>query len=527
MTAHLVIAPLLIPLAVAALQLLAGTKRRRLASALSLASCVLLLLVAAGLMWMVAGPAAGSRTFVYAIGDWPARFAIVLVADRLSVLMLLLTAVLALAVMPYALGRWQHRGARFQPLMQLLLLGLNGAFLTGDLFNLFVFFEVLLAASYGLALHGSGARRTSAGLHYIAINLAASMLFLLGVSLIFGVTGTLNMAELARKIPALPEHTRNLLHGGAALLGLAFLVKTAVWPLGFWLPRTYSAATPPVAAMFSIMTKLGIYVLLRLSLLLFGAGAGPASAHFGSDWLLVAGMITLVVGAIGLLGARELGKLAGYCVLISSGTLLGAVALHQPAVTAGALAYLVISVLGIATLFLLTGLIVPHDEPEGSEQLEPYDPVGDTLYAAEDESRVVEPVPLVILGICFVGCALLLSGLPPMAGFLAKFALLAPMPAGGTGAMVLFGLILVASVCSIIALCRAGIQIFWADTEEWVFPHARPRETASVIVLLAVSLVLAFAAAHPWRYLQATARQVHTPSHYIQAVLPQAAEAQP
>src|SRR5690625_5171906 len=274
MTAHLVIAPLLIPLAVAALQLLAGTKRRRLASALSLASCVLLLLVAAGLMWMVAGPAAGSRTFVYAIGDWPARFAIVLVADRLSVLMLLLTSVLALAVMPYALGRWQYRGARFQPLMQLLLLGLNGAFLTGDLFNLSVCFEVLLAASYGLALHGSGARRTSAGLHYIAINLAASMLFLLGVSLIFGVTGTLSMAELARKIPTLPEHTRNLLHGGAALLGLAFLVKTAVWPLGFWLPRTYSAATPPVAAMFSIMTKLGIYVLLRLSLLLFGAGAG-------------------------------------------------------------------------------------------------------------------------------------------------------------------------------------------------------------------------------------------------------------
>src|SRR5699024_271102 len=171
---------------------------------------------------------------VYNIGDWPTRFAIVLVVDRLSAAMLLLTSVLALAVLPYSLGRWQHLGVHFQPLVQLLLVGLNGAFLTGDLFNLFVFFEILLAASYGLALHGSGRQRTTAGLHYIAINLAASMLFLLGVSLIFGVTGTLNMAELARKIPALPEHTRNLLHGGAALLGLAFLVKTAVWPLGFW-----------------------------------------------------------------------------------------------------------------------------------------------------------------------------------------------------------------------------------------------------------------------------------------------------
>src|SRR3546814_5743294 len=130
---------------------------------------------------------------------WPARKIlivgdIVLVVDRLSALMLLLASVLALAVLPAALARWQHRGNYFQPLFQFLLMGLNGAFLTGDLFNLFVFFEVLLAASYGLALHGSGARRVSAGLHYIAVNLTASMLFLLGVSLIFGVTGTLNMA---------------------------------------------------------------------------------------------------------------------------------------------------------------------------------------------------------------------------------------------------------------------------------------------------------------------------------------------
>ena len=157
-------------------------------------------------------------------------------------------------------------------------MGLNGAFLTGDLFNLFVFFEVLLAASYGLALHGSGARRVSAGLHYIAVNLAASMLFLIGVSLIFGVTGTLNMAALAELIPTVPERTRALLHAGAAILGVAFLIKAAMWPLGFWLPRTYAAAAPPVAAMFAIMTKVGIYVLLRLSLLLFGDGAGRPRA---------------------------------------------------------------------------------------------------------------------------------------------------------------------------------------------------------------------------------------------------------
>jgi multicomponent K+:H+ antiporter subunit D len=517
MMAHLVIAPILIPLAAAALQLLVGS-RRRLASWLGMAACVLLVASAAGLMVMVSDTTAGGHTFVYNIGGWPARFAIVLVADRLSVLMLLLTAALALAVMPYALGRWERLGANFQPLMQLLLVGLNGAFLTGDLFNLFVFFEILLAASYGLALHGSGQPRTSASLHYIAINLVASMLFLLGVSLIFGVTGTLNMAMLARKIPTLADDTRNLLHAGAALLGMAFLVKTAVWPLGFWLPRTYAAATPPVAAMFAMMTKLGIYVLLRLSLLLFGPGAGAASAHFGSTWLLAAGMITLLVGTVGMLGARKLGRLAGYVVLISSGTLLGAIALQRQAVTAGALAYLVVSVLGIAALFLLNGLLVPREEQADPEQLEPYDPVGDALYVAEDESRVVEPATLVILAACFLACGLLLAGLPPLPGFLAKFAMLAPMLEAGPGAAVLFALIVLAGVGTLIAMCRAGIQIFWAGPERRV-PRVRGRETASVVILLAICLLLTVVAARPWQYVAATARQVHHPAQYIQAVL--------
>src|SRR5699024_2769035 len=235
--------------------------------------------------------------------------------DRLAALMLLLTALLALAVMPYTLGRWRRMGVFFDPLVQLLLVGFNGAFLTADLFNLFVFFEVLLAASYGLALHGSGARRVGASLHYIVINLSASVLFLLGVSLIFGVTGSLNMAVLATLVPDLDAGTRLLFHAGAALLGMAFLIKAAIWPLGFWLPRTYSAATAPVAALFALMTKLGIYVLLRLSLLLFGAGAGAASAHFGSSALLWLGIATLLTGAIGVAGARDLGKLAGYNVL--------------------------------------------------------------------------------------------------------------------------------------------------------------------------------------------------------------------
>jgi multicomponent K+:H+ antiporter subunit D len=415
-------------------------------------------------------------------------------------------------------------GPHFQPLVQLLLVGYNGAFLTGDLFNLFVFFEVLLAASYGLALHGSGARRVGAGLHYIVINLTASMLFLIGVGLIFGVTGTVNMAVLAHLVPGLTGTPRALMHAGAALLGLAFLIKAAVWPVGFWLPRTYSAAIPPVAALFAAMTKLGIYVILRLSLLLFGVDAGAASAHFGSGWLLWLGIITLLVGSIGMLGARELGKLAAYCVLVSSGTLLGAIALHSPAVTAGALAYLVISVLGIAAFFLLAGLVGPREAPEGAAQLEPYDPAVDALFAAEDERRVTSPAPVVILAACFLVCGLLLAGLPPLSGFIAKFALLAPMLEHG--ATLLFVLTIAAGLCTTIAMARAGIQIFWAD-EDREFPRVEPGETISVVSLLGLCLVLTFVVAAPWNYLAATARQIHAPAHYIQAVIGQASETGP
>ncbi len=525
MNSPLIIAPILLPLLVAALQLLVGEKSRRAVTVLSIASCLALVAISAALLVAVSGE--GALSEVYRIGNWPARFGIVLVADRLSALMVLLSSVLALSVLPSALARWRHRGGHVQPLLQFLLTGLHGAFLTGDLFNLFVFFEVLLAASYGLALHGSGARRVSAGLHYIAVNLTSSMLFLLGVSLIFGVTGTLNMAALAKLIPAVPGHTRALLHAGAAILGVAFLIKTAMWPLGFWLPRTYAAASPAVAAMFALMTKVGIYVLLRLSLLLFGDGAGPSS-HLGSHWMLWGGVATVLAGTIGMLGARDLGKLAGYNVVISSGTLLGAIGLQLPAVTTGALAYLVISTLAVAAFFLLAGVLVPEGEEEADDtlQLEPYEQAGHTsvvedLYAHEDESRVVVTPPVAMLGLGFLACALLLAGLPPLSGFLAKLALLAPMPgaAAKSGTMVLFTVIIVAGLCTVIAMARAGIHVFWADPER-VFPKVRAGETLSILILLGLCALFTVWVGTPLRYLDATARQLYTPAVYVDQVLP-------
>ena len=194
---HLIVAPILIPLFAGALMLFYEDRQAK--RIISLVATAMLPFVAFALLDRSEAPSGGTEVGLYLLGNWPSPFAIVLVLDRLSALMLLLTSVLALAALVFAAAGWDRQGQHFHSLFQFLLMGLNGAFLTGDLFNLFVFFEVLLAASYGLMLHGSGPLRVRAGLHYIAINLAASLLFLIGVSLIYGVTGTLNMADLARE----------------------------------------------------------------------------------------------------------------------------------------------------------------------------------------------------------------------------------------------------------------------------------------------------------------------------------------
>ncbi|WP_266035765.1 monovalent cation/H+ antiporter subunit D, partial [Brucella intermedia] len=319
---HLIVAPIVLPLVTAAVLLLFDERKRKLKMAINSISTLGLIAIAITLAGMASERAPDA--LVYLIGNWPAPFGIVLVLDRLAALMLVLTSLLGMASLSFALAHWHKASPHFHTIFQLLLMGLNGAFLTGDLFNLFVFFEVMLAASYGLALHGSGPARVKAGMHYIAVNLVASSLFLIGVSLIYGVTGTLNMADLAQKISQVAPEDRMLLEAGAAVLGVAFLVKAGMWPLNFWLAPTYTAAAAPVAAVFAIMSKVGIYVLLRLSPLMFGIGAG-SSYGFGNDWLYFGGMVTLAFGLIGVVASQAMGRLASYSILVSSGTLLAAI----------------------------------------------------------------------------------------------------------------------------------------------------------------------------------------------------------
>ncbi|MDR6756354.1 multicomponent K+:H+ antiporter subunit D [Mycoplana sp. BE70] len=526
---HLIIAPILVPLVTGALLLLIDERRRLQKAMIGVASTIILFAVAVALFRFadsIDGPEA-ARQGVYLLGNWAAPFGIVLVVDRLSALMLVLTATLALPSLIFALARWHTAGAHFHSLFQFLLMGLNGAFLTGDLFNLFVFFEVLLAASYGLLLHGSGLLRVKAGLHYIAINLAAALLFLIGVSMIYGVTGTLNMADLAVRVASVEPQKRMLLEAGAGILGVAFLIKAGMWPLNFWLPPAYTAAAAPVAGIFAILTKVGIYVVLRLSLLVFGEGTSSSSG-FGLQVLLIGGMATITFGAIGVLASQALGRLAGFSVLVSSGTLLMAIGLGSGAITTGALFYLASSTLTISAFFMLIELVERGQDAGASMLAVTMEVYGD---ADEDEPEeggegVALPGTMAVLGICFAACGILLAGLPPLSGFVAKFAMLSAMlePAGsGSAALVpavmwvVVFLIILSGLSALIAMTRSGIRTFWASLEG-TKPRVLVIEVAPVLLLLLATLLLTVQAGPAMRYMDATARALSAPHQYIDAV---------
>lgn len=528
---HLVIAPIIIPLLVGAVLMLIDERRRALKATLGVVSASALLALAVLLLYLTDHTATGADATVrvYRLGDWPSLFGIVLVLDRLSAMMLVLTGILGLSALVFALARWQKAGAHFHSLFQFQLMGLNGAFLTGDLFNLFVFFEIMLAASYGLALHGSGLARVRAGLHYIAINLAASLLFLIGVSMIYGVSGTLNMAELAVRIAAVAPEDRGLLEAGAAILGVAFLIKAGMWPLGFWLPNTYTTVGAPSAAIISILSKVGIYAIIRIWLLVFGDSAGT-SAGFGGHWLLIGGVLTIAFGSIAVLATQNLARLAGASVLVSSGTLLAAIGAGQVAVTGGALFYMTSSVLAIAGLFLLIEL-VERGRMVGADVLavtrEAFGEGEDEESDDDDAIGVSIPAIMAILGIAFMACALLLAGLPPLSGFLAKFAILAPMLAQGTEGLpfttwALMAALILSGLATVVAMSRTGIDVFWASPAGDQ-PRVRLVELGPVMLLLALCVALTVQAGPVMRYMEDTARSLHGPERYVQGVMTTAA----
>ncbi len=500
---HWIIAPVILPALLAPLIAFVMRHDISLARTASVAGALALAAIAAGLT----GLAAGGETHLYRLGDWPAPFGIVLVLDRLSALMVLLTAILAVIVVIHAIATgWDARGRHFHALFQFQLMGICGAFLTGDIFNLFVFFEILLIASYGLMIHSGGRERMRAGLQYVVMNLAGSTLFLFALGTLYGSTGTLNIADLAVRVAEIPAEDAALVRVAAILLMVVFAVKAALFPVQFWLPATYSNAPAPVAALFAIMTKVGAYAILRIHTVAFGPGVAGTEGLTGT-WLFPAALATIAVGAFGVLGARRLMPLIAFSAVGSMGTLLVAVAAFSPEATAAALYYIVHSTFAAAALFLLADLVLTRRG-------------GDTLVA------VPATVQNGLFAALFFAAAIAMAGMPPLSGFLGKLLILDALRDPGEMAWA-WSVILIGSLLTIVGFARAGSTLFWKSTatavpeatENAAVAPARPAEIAPVMATVAVLAALAVFAGPVSHYLEGTTTQLFDRAGYISSVL--------
>jgi multicomponent K+:H+ antiporter subunit D len=522
---HLIVVPILLPMVAAAAMLLLGEGRRPLKVAIGMTSALLGLCVSCVLLsWSDA-----HGVVAYLPANWPAPFGITLAMDRLSAAMLVLAWTLGAAALLFGSARGQRAGIHFHPLLQLELMGLSGAFLTADVFNLFVFFEILLAASYGLLLHGSGKDRVRASVRYVAVNLSGSSLFLLGAAIIYGVTGTLNMAELSSRLTAHGLENRHLIYTGAAILSLAFLLKAGAWPLNFWLSPAYSSAAPPVEALFAILTEVGVYALIRLWTLMF---AGGPLAGFGADTVLAFGVVTLLLGSFGVLASQSATAQASWAVVVSAGTLLASLGMQDAGVLAGGLFYLVPSTLASGALFLLVDIVrrwraggtVVDEAPFLNAALE-----GEDLNLDDEGAPLVTlpfPASTALLGLAFLVCGLLLAGFPPLPTFLGKAGMLSAAigslggrEGGGGRTWIFAGALLVSGLLVLLALMRTGIRTFWTEDAQRERPRVRAAEGVPLLALLGITAALTLAAGPAMEFADAAARSLFDRTSYIEAVL--------
>ncbi|MGJ8623365.1 MAG: monovalent cation/H+ antiporter subunit D [Yoonia sp.] len=496
---HWLIAPIVLPAMLAPFIVLAARYHIGIQRVFSLAGVVALIAISAGLTWATAD----GTVLLYQLGDWAAPFGIVVVGDRLSTLMILLTSVLALCVLIYAISsEWDNRGRHFHALFQFQLMGILGAFLTGDLFNLFVFFEVLLIASYGLMIHAGGNRRLRAGVQYVLFNLIGSTLFLFALGSIYAETGTLNMADLALRVTLVDAEATVGIRVAAVLLLLVFAIKAALVPLHFWLPASYAEAPAPVAALFAIMTKVGAYAIIRVYTMIFPPDL-TATAGLHVTWLMPAALLSLAIGMVGVLAAKKFDRLVAFSIIGSMGMVLVSIALFTPAGIASALYYIIHSTLAGAALFLIVDLVRTS---RANLELTAQAPVrGETIIA----------------GLFFVS-AIAMAGLPPLSGFLGKLLLLDA--AFGSDLVVwVWAVVLISSLISIVGFARAGSTLFWKSQS--VDAETVAKTTPATLSYVAVGALVTLLALHTifagqmHRYTTAIATQLFAPTAYITTVM--------
>ncbi len=492
MTANWVVVPVLVPLMTATVLLVVNGRRWQ--RWLTVVSLLGLLAIEVGLGATVAG----GTILVHRLGDWPAPFGIILVADRLTVIMLLLAAMTGLAVVLYDIADPdpELRRLPFYPLFHFLLMGVNGAFVTGDLFNLFVFFEVLLIASYGLITLGASRRQLRAGFQFVVLNLLTSALFLFGVGALYGLTGTLNMADLAIKVPLVHEGDTALLHVAMMTLLVVFAAKAALLPLAFWLPDSYAAPPAPVSAMFGgIATKVGVYALLRVFTTVFAEIRAPAA-----EVLIFLGAVSMIVGVLGAVAQTEIRRLLSFHIISQIGYLAFGLALFTVGGVAAAVFYMVHYTIVKCALFLVSGL-------------------GERLGGAKDLKRLgglAERSPT--LALLFFVAAMSLAGLPPTSGFLSKYVLLAAGIAEGRYVAVTIGL--VAGLLTLFSMVKVWTMAFWGAQPEGDIGRVSRGQLAAAGLLVSFSATIALAAQPVYEFARSTAEQTLDTAAYVAAVAP-------
>ncbi|BCB89646.1 Na+/H+ antiporter subunit D [Phytohabitans suffuscus] len=490
--------PVVMPLLGAAVTLLMF-RRPRIQRTVSVGVLTATLAVAVALLAL-----ARSGPLVVAVGGWPVPLGIVLVADQFAALMLVVSAAVTLCVLLYSIGQGSSDGdeatplAVYHPTYLILTAGVTNAFLSGDLFNLYVGFEILLAASYVLITLGGTETRVRAGTTYVVVSLLASVIFLVGIGLVYAATGTLNMAQLVSRLDALPDSVRLLLQG---MLLLAFAIKAAVFPLSAWLPDSYPTAPAPVTAVFAgLLTKVGVYAIIRTETLLFPGGRA-------ADLLMVAALATLVVGILGAVAQSDIKRMLSFTLVSHIGYLLFGVGLASRAGIAAAVFYTVHHIVIQTTLFLVAGLIERRGGTTAIDRL----------------GGLARTAP--VLGVLFFIPAINLAGIPPFSGFLGKLGLVqAGVQDGSPLAYILVAGAMLTSLLTLYAIGRVWNLAFWRSPAS-VPDDAQPRPSSRMMVAATAALVTAGAAltliAGPLYELTDTAANDLIARYpYVQAVFP-------
>ncbi|GAA4861724.1 Na+/H+ antiporter subunit D [Saccharopolyspora cebuensis] len=396
---------------------------------------------------------------VLQMGGWPAPFGITLVADRLSALLLVVSSVVTFAVLIYSVGQRitdygrERSSTTFHPMYLMLCAGVSLAYLSGDLFNLFVAFEIMLSSSYVLITRRTTSSRIRAGMTYVIVSLASSLLFITMIALVYASTGTVNLADLGQRVAELPDGLQNAL---ALLVVIVFGVKAAMVPLHFWLPDSYPTAPAPVTAVFAgLLTKVGIYALIRTQTLVF--------SHDESwNLMLFLSLITMIVGALGALAQNDLNRLLSFLLVSHIGYMLFGLGVYDVVGLTGVILYVVHHITVQATLFLVSGLVTRHTGTVALTRM------GGLARAAP------------MIAVLFALPALSLAGVPPFSGFVAKLALLQSGVGAGTWtAYLVTGVLVVTSLLTVYAMARVWTRAFWGQIKA---PEEDPDPTDELVV---------------------------------------------